>query len=328
MTPAFQLLADNEDVTATIADRLISLEVTDEDGIKADRLTLELDLRDRVIAIPSAETRLDLSLGFREAGLTKIGAYVLEERNGSGPPDVMTLVARAADMSSAIRAPKTRGWTAITLGGIVRTIAAEAGLTPVVGEDIGDTVYGFVAQSAESDLHLLTRLARVLDATAKPADGRLIVTRRGTGRAADGSQIEPVAIPRARMQSYGWQFGKRGTYASVTAKWADLESAATKSVEAGSGEPGRRLRETFGSELEAQRAAQAELDRAARGEVSVDLELSGFWPQLFASGRIALPDLLPELSESPFHVTSVSHRLQGSLTTRVSAELAAPREDS
>ena len=328
MTPIFQLLADDEDVTAAIADRLISLEVTDEDGFKSDRLTLELDLRDRAIAIPPAETKLDLSLGHRETGLTKIGAFVLEERNGSGPPDVMTLVARAADMSGAIRAPKTRSWTAITLGGIVRAIASEAGLTPVVGVDIGDTVYGFVAQSAESDLHLLTRLVRVLDATAKPADGRLVVVRRGTGRAADGSEILPVEIPRARMQSYSWQFGKRSTYASVTAKWADTDGATTQTVTAGSGEPDRRLRETFGSALEAQRAAQAELDRAGRAEITLDLELAGFWPQLFASGRIFLPDLLPELTDTAFHITSVQHRLQGSLTTRVSAELAAPSEDS
>ena len=321
MTPFFRILADGADATASIADRLIALTVTDEEGIKADKLTLELDDRDRLIEIPPAGAVLSLSLGFRGAGLTRMGRFVVEGRAGSGPPDVLTIEAKAADMAGSIRAPKTRAWRNITLGDIARTIAGEANLKPVVGEDIAGTSYTMVAQTAESDLHLLTRLAGVLDATAKPADGRLVIVRRGSATAADGAPIAPVRILRDRLQRYDWDLGERGKYKSVTAEWSEPSTATLHKVTVGSGDPERRLRHPFGSQDEAQRAAQAALDRAERGNTGVSGELSGFWPGLFAGGLVAFPDLRPQLS-GPFQLTSVRHALKGALTTSFTSEKA------
>jgi len=45
MTPDFRLLADNANVTAKIAERLISLSVTDEDGRSSDTLSLTKENR-------------------------------------------------------------------------------------------------------------------------------------------------------------------------------------------------------------------------------------------------------------------------------------------
>ncbi|SFQ14703.1 hypothetical protein SAMN05421853_102125 [Roseivivax halotolerans] len=325
MTPDFELRADGDDVTAMIRDRLISLTVTDEEGLKADKLSFELDDRGNLLAVPPAEAQLELSLGFRETGLTRIGTFVVERRSGRGMPDTMSIDAKAADMSSQIRAPKTRAWENVTLGEMVETIAGEANLTPTVGEDIAPTFYTYVAQTAESDLHLLTRLAAVLDATAKPADGRLVVVRRGTGTAADGTALPVIALLKREFRSYDWALGERGKYKSVTAEWSETGTATLHKVTVGSGKPERRLRHPFGSQDEAQRAAQAALDRAERGNTSVSGELGGFWPGLFAGGLVEFPDLRAELG-GRFHLRSVTHVLMRTLTTRFEAEIAGPKE--
>ncbi len=64
MRPVFRILADGEDRTSVIADRLVSLVVTDEDGRKADRVEIELDNRDGKVVFPATGVRLEVSLGF------------------------------------------------------------------------------------------------------------------------------------------------------------------------------------------------------------------------------------------------------------------------
>ncbi|MGP3725625.1 hypothetical protein [Cereibacter sphaeroides] len=58
MIPAFRLTVDGEDATGAVADRLLSLVLTDEDGTKADRLEIELDDRDGRLAFPDTEARI------------------------------------------------------------------------------------------------------------------------------------------------------------------------------------------------------------------------------------------------------------------------------
>ncbi|MDF3413559.1 hypothetical protein HKX54_03750 [Sulfitobacter sp. M57] len=204
MTPEYLILADGVDVTLNIRDRLVQLSITDDEGVKADRLDMTVDDRDGVLALPKHGAALEVHLGFRETGLTHMGRYIVDTTEGSGPPAVIQIGAKAADMGSGIRAPRTRGWRDTTLGDIAKKIASETGLRPVIGASIADTPYPYVAQTAESDLHFLTRLARVLDATAKPAAGTLLVVKRGEGLTADGQQI--VAQPILASELTRWQW--------------------------------------------------------------------------------------------------------------------------
>lgn len=186
MRPAFRIVVDGEDRTAVIADRLLSLMVADEDGSKADRVEIELDNRDGRIAFPELEARLEVSLGFAGAPLALMGVYAVDGVSGRGPLRTLGITATAADLKGDIRAPRTRSWEDRTLPDIVSTIAGEAGLKPVTGESLRDIGWPFLAQTAESNLHFLTRIAGELDATCKPAGGALIVQRRGEGKTAAG----------------------------------------------------------------------------------------------------------------------------------------------
>lgn len=318
MTPMFAILADGADATAAIADRLLSLEIVDEDGASADSLRLELDDRDGRIAWPDMEAQLEVRLGYRGGALNTMGTYAVEGISGTGPAMSLAVDARAIDMKSQARGPRTRAWRGKTLADIVKTIAGEAGLKPVVGESIAGTAWEYLAQTAESDLHFLSRITRPLDATAKPAGAALIVQRRGEGKTAAGNAITPVALTPAQLTSWRWTLNGRQKYLCVEAPWSDIGAGQERLVICGEGTPKRRLRHVFASEAEAKRAAQGELDQGNRDALKLSAEIAGFQPALFSGGTISLSGLRAELA-GDWQVTRVVHRLQGALTTTFDA---------
>lgn len=325
MTPDFLIEADGSDITPLVRDRLVSLRLVDEQGFEADRLVMTIDDRDSRVALPAREAELELRLGYRETGLSPMGLYVVDAVSVEGPVQKITIRAQAADMTGRIRSPKTRAWEDVTLGDIVKKIAGEAGLDPVVGEDIAATHYDMVAQTAESDLHLLTRLAEALDATAKPAAGRLVVVRRGSKQTAEGEDIPPVLLPLSRLTRWNFDLSGREVYKTVKTEWAEIGAGQVRVVEVGEGEPILELREVYGSEEAAKRAADAALNRARRGLGKGTLELGGFDAGLFAGGLVELPDIRAELS-GEWHIRRVEHELGAGLRSRVDVERGEDEE--
>jgi phage protein D len=326
MTPDFRIIAGGEDVSATFRDRLMGLTVTDEDGGKADRIEIEVDDREGRVAFPDMDTLLDVSLGFRRpfggSDLSYMGRYAVDGVAGAGPAQRMRITATAADMKGDIRAPKTRAWEAVTLKDIVAKIAAEAKLKPVVGESVAGAHWPYIAQTAESDLHFLTRIAATLDATAKPAGGSLVVQRRGEGKTAAGDAISAVAIDAGRIASWTWKVDGRAEYRQVEAGWSDTTSGQRRKITRGSGKPVQRLRHLYASAEEATRACEGELSRAGRAPLSISVDLAGFEPALFAGGTATLSGLRDELN-GEWHVARVSHELGGSgLTTKFDGKRA------
>jgi phage protein D len=317
MRPAFRIAADGADVTGRIEDRLLALRLTDAEGEKSDTLRLELDDRDARLELPESGARLDVSLGFAPGALTPMGSYVVDGLSGAGPATTVTVEATAADMASAVRDPRTRAWIDVSLGDIAREAAGRAGLQPAVSDRMARIRYAYVAQTAESDLHLLTRLAREAGGTAKAAGGRLIVVARGEALAGQA----PVILLRARLSDWRWYRGERGRYAAVEAEWQDVLGGEQRLVRVGEGSPVRRLRHPFATEDEARRACRAQLDAAARGELGLTATVAGFEPRLFAGGLVRLPDLRPGLPVE-WTVTSVDHELGRGLVTSFAAETA------
>ena len=319
MTPDFRIEADADDVTAAIRDRLLSLRITDEDGVKADRLEMALDDRDGRIAFPATDTVLTVSLGFRGAPLALMGRYAVDGVSGEGPTRRMTVAAHAADMKTEIRAAQTRAWEGKSLADIVKVIASEAGLDPVVAASIAGVRWPYLAQTAESNLHFLTRIARTLDATAKPAGGKLLVAKRGEGKTAAGDDTTPVEVDVRRLGHWTWRRETRGDNGTVTAEWSDTLAGAVRKITRGTGDPKKALRHIYPSEDEAVRACEAELDGSNRGGWSIDADLAGFEPALFAGGRVRFTGLRPELG-GDWHIKTVTHELGSGLTTSVAAE--------
>lgn len=319
MTPDFLITANGSDVTATFRDRLIDLEVVDEDGDKADRIRITVDDRDDLVAEPDMDTVLEVWLGTRETGLSMMGRYMVDGVGGEGPLRQLSISATAADMKGPIRAPRTRAWEGKTLADIVATIAEEAGLRAVVSSAIAATRWDYLAQTAESNLHFLRRIAAGLNATAKPAGGTLLVARRGDDVTAEGDPMPNGTLGLRDLVSWSWEKDGRERVGRVEAEWGDVDHGRRETVSIGDQEPTSRLRHQHSTEDEARRAADAEYRRRAMGEVTLSAELSRFSAELLAGARLTFAGVSAKV-DGQWDVVRVTHTLSDGLRTTVEAK--------
>ncbi|MEL6477608.1 MAG: contractile injection system protein, VgrG/Pvc8 family [Pseudomonadota bacterium] len=325
MRPIYQITVDGQDITAQIADRLTTLTVIDEAGFEADRLDFTLDNRQGLIERPRRGVKLELALGFIETGMTRIGSFIVDSLSGGGPNQIMNVSAKAVDLTGGIRAPRTEGWTEVTLDTVVTTIARRHQLTPVIAPILAPHFYPHIAQTAESDLNLVTRLAHELSAIAKVAEDRLVVVPPGTQATAAGQPIPPIALDRSAFTSWQWRLGERQDYGSVKAWWQDIAGGRRQPVTAGSGEPIFEIRETFATAEAANRAAAGKLKTLGRDTVEVSGTLAIADLRLAAELPIQLSGF-DDGSNGAYTLTRVTHRLSSALTTSFNAKPPAEEE--
>lgn len=314
----FMVSADGSDVTGKFRDRLMAIEVVDEAGLKADTVNITLDDRDHAIALPEVGATLDVALGFK-GQLVEMGRYVVDELSGNIAPANLTIAGKAADMLGSLKAPKTRAWKDVTVQDIVEKMAGEHGLRSAVAKSLRAVHYDYVAQTAESDLNLLTRLARDLDAVTKPAGGALVFLKRGEGTTAEGEELPVFNIFRSQINRGDWTVTGRGKFGRVLAEWAEAGTATVHKVKAGDDAPEKRLKHRYPNAEEARRAAEAALEASKRGSAKLRLDLGGFHGGLLAEAYADLKGIKPEL-EGRWLITRVEHSLKGRLTTRFEAE--------
>jgi len=285
MTPDYQLLADQQDITAAIADRLlslrvtVSLRVTDESGIQSDRLEIKLDDRDRKILLPRIGAELELSLGYQETGLRQMGLYTVDEVSVEGPPDELVIRAHAADFRQSLKAQRTQSWELVSLSDIVSTIATRHGLTPIVAASLKNAMIEHIDQTNESDLHFLTRLGQHYDALAKPLQGRLLFVPEGEAKTASGKSIPAISLSRDQLTKWRFAYTDRDRYQAVIAHWHNMNTGEKELVQIGveSAEPVFTLRDQYPDADAAIVAAKAKLKALKRGEASGPPALLRCW---------------------------------------------------
>ena len=311
MQVAYKIVVNgSKDITALIADRLLSMDITDQAGVRSDRLTLTIDDRDQRLEFPKSGARLEVSLGYVGAPLVRMGAYTVDEVEVSGPARMLTIRANAADMTGSIKAPKERSWPGVTMGTLVRTIAKDNGLQPSVATELDARQLGHIDQT-ESDMQLLQRVCVDQGATCKVADGRLVVSVRAAGKTASGKALPAAAIRAEQCENWSATIAKRNTYKAVKAYWQDTGAAQRKSATAGSGKPMLELKNTYASKAEAERAADSRLKALTRGADKV--RISGLIgdPTMSAEMTASLTGFRAGVDGSNWVINEVTHTVSG-----------------
>ncbi len=281
--PDFRIVADCHDITSIIRNRLVSLSLTDEAGLQSD--TLELVLADhdpsRRIVLPPTGAELEVWLGYTGA-LCRMGLFVVDELELSGPPGRLVIKAKAAVQTttptgkSSLYSQKTRSWpTDTAFSSLVETIAAEHGLRSAVSPDVHDIRLPHVDQVSESDINLLIRLGRDASLVIKPADGALVVSRRGQAVSASGQSLPAFTVREDQVSSWRFSLSRREKSGSVVAVYRDLETAADQDVVVGEGEPVRRLRHHHPDRAGAEHAARAAYGKSCELQGTLSLDLPG-----------------------------------------------------
>jgi hypothetical protein len=306
---------------------LSSVRITDQLGVVSDTLDLSFSSSGLIglLAMPEPGAEIEVALG-SIGKFRNMGVFVADEVEEASPPHTISVTGRAKINGATdgglgpVSQQKSRSWAAgLTLSAIVATMASESGLQAAVTASVAGLVPGHLDQLDESDLNLLTRLARRHDLVAKPAGRTLFVGLRGESLTASGGSLPPVVLTSGMLSS--WRMTRRlgETVGTVTAAYRDLESAVDVDVSVGEGEPVRRLRGRFRDEAEARAAADAESRRASRAKEALELELPGD-ARLVSGSPLFVPGL-SAASSGEWWVTEVAHSLSSAgFTSSVTAE--------
>ncbi len=291
--PQFMVALGAADVTARLRDRMMSLVVVDNPGGESDTLEIQLDDRDNEIESPRRGAVLTVAMGYEGEALYPMGQFTVDEVEPSGPPDILVIRAKAADMREGLKAQRSRVFRDTTIGDIVAEIAAEHGLKPAVAQALAGIAVAHRDQTNESDMHFLTRLGRDFDAVAAPKGGFLVFAPPSTGQNTAGETLEKVRLTRADLTSWRATTADREEHGSVRARYRDMGAARTRFATAGSGEPVKTLRPMHRDQATAQAAAEAALAKARRATNGVELVLPGR-PAVLSQTPVELVDLRAE----------------------------------
>lgn len=323
--PAWRVVLDGQDLTERLRPRLLELTLTENRGGEADQLDLTIHDHDGRMALPRRGVELTVAIGWKDAGLVDKGRFRVDEVEHSGAPDVITIRARSADLTAAMRNRRERSWHDVTLGDVVRNLAGEHGLQARIAPALAAVRIAHLDQAGESDVHLLSRLAKRYDAVATVKNGALLFLPVGGGTTAGGEPLPPATVARRDGDQHRYTLADRDTYSGVRAYWHHKAGANRKSVLVGESGNAKRLRDTFASEAEAREHAEAEWKRIQRGAATMSYTLALGRADLYPERRLRLTGFKPEIDDTAWLIAKATHTVTGSagFTTQLELETDA-----
>ncbi|MFG6082338.1 phage late control D family protein [Paracoccus litorisediminis] len=300
--PALKVTVNGKDQTSVFLPRISSIRISDTAGIQSDQC--EIELTDHLplmpLAIPETGAEIQIALGYLFSSQV-IGVYIVDEVEVTGPPNRMRITAYAAahgksdEGKSAISNARSRSWPdGTTVAKLVGTIAAESGFKASVTEAAGKVGLPHIDQIDESDMNLLTRIARENGLVFKPGGGALIMCQTGESVSGKGTKLPVVALTPKQVTAWSMRITRRGAFAKVIASYRDFGKSEPVEVEADGVPVGvagvtqvKRLKKIYPTEAAARTAAAAEARRGQRGARTLRLQVPGR-ADLMAEGRVAL----------------------------------------
>lgn len=327
MRPIVEIAIDGQPVAGAFYERLISLTVSDKEGLSSDTFDMELnDGPPEFLAIPRTGAIVDIRLGYGAA--QSVGLYVVDKVSCKCLPFSMSISGKARDMSSSkIKERKDRHWDNKSVKDIVSDIASDAGLSASVDPEIGAHQYEWFGQQDESAIHVLRRLSHRHNGLFKVKDGRLIFSARGSGNSAGGAFMGScIVTPSMIVQgSCSFEANDRTKYSKVVAYHQDKDKAERVEISAEGnpdGEAEYRIPEPFSSVEEADKAAQAKAKDLKRGEGSASVTVIGD-PGITAGAPLLFSGVRPGLDGVPYIIDTATHTYSkgDGYKTQISAKL-------
>lgn len=326
--PIVELTVDGQPVAGAFYERLVSLTVTDKEGVSSDTFSAELnDGPPDFLRLPRTGAIVDVRLGYRETSVSSVGRFTVDKVEAKCLPYGLSISGKAADLRSGkLKEEQERHWDKKKVKDIVSEIAGEAGLSASVDSEVGDHEYEWVAQQDESDIHFLERLARRHNALFSIKNGRLVFAKKGAGQSASGVSTGSVFVTPDRIIQGTCRFeaNDRTKYKKVVAYYQDRDKAERVEVEADADAEGDsvfRITEPFADAGEADKAAQSKAKDLERGKGSAGVTVVGD-TSIIAGAPLLFRGVRPGLDGVPYIIDTVTHEYSKSgFTTKIDAKL-------
>lgn len=280
------------DLAAKVNPRLIELTLSERREAEADELAITLHNHDGLLAIPEQGVALRLGLGWQSSteaapGMVDKGRFLVDEVGASGPPDVVTIRARSADLAGDYRKRRTRSWVDTTLGTIIRDIARRHKGTAKIGGNLASIPIPAIEQEGTSDMAFVRELGRRFDAVATWKGGHLLFTPIGASATAGGKPLARATIRRRDGGRWSFTQASRDEYDGAEAQWHDSDGGRRRTVKSGGKNP-RRLKKVYASEQEAKDAIRSAQTRDERKPFGFQFDLAVADPALQPDQRVTL----------------------------------------
>lgn len=293
--PAFILESNGNDVTAAIQKNLISLSFHDEVNEKADELNIKVAGE---FARPAYLDELKLYLGYDDQ-YTYMGSFLVQTTTRD-KKHVLSISATGVNFTNTLKEKRDLTYEKISVKDICKQVAARSGIK--LKSDFDEVYVVSQAQSNESDLHFLNRLAKEYNAIFNIKNDTLIFTQKIKDEKKN-DDLPGYTINANNCGSYSIKHSNKTLYKSCKSTWHDTKENKTQSITVGSGEPVLMNKGNFKNAAEAKAKAAAKLQRANQGLVSGSLSIEG--AAIFAGGKLNLVNTLEDDGE--YQIKTVEH---------------------
>lgn len=307
--PIFRIVADGDDITTLINDRLLLLWTLGKPGLESDEFELRIDDRDSAVALPKKGAGIEVYLGYESKARARLGRYTVDDIEASGPPNTLVIRGKTSAMRGSGKATRSGSWENVPPSKIVNDIAAHNGWKP---ECLAATVVPRADQLNESDFNFITRLAKDHDCATKVADSKLLVLPRKSGKTANGKNMSAVTMLCSEVSRWQFRFTDRTTQKAVKAKYQDKKTGELVNLTLDNDDPPAGLppvhtHRHIHPKKSAAEQANARLAAFNRSTAEVRLEMVGR-TDLFAERQINAQGFKDGL-DGEFLVDSVEHVL-------------------
>jgi len=321
-SPRWHITADDKPLNALIDERIMSITITDNRADTADELDITLDDHDGELNLPKRGVNLQISIGWAD-GLYDKGQFTVDEVEWSGTPDIITVKARAADFTSNLKVGRRQSYHKQTFGQIASLIAKRHSLTLTMTSALQGINLEHVDQTDESDIHMLTRLAKAYGAEVSIKQKRILIFKAGTAQTASGKSLPKILITRADGDQFTYSENDRDhDYTGVVAYYQEDGKAKRTGAHVGTDTKEKRLKGTYASEAQAEAAANAEKARLNRNMATFTITKAIGIPQISTESPVGLQGFKPQVDKLSWIVSKATHRLdpKSGITTELELE--------
>jgi phage protein D len=311
-TPTARIEIDGEDRTRPIWEHLESLSYEDSEKDESDSVEISV-ANNPAFSLPPHGAKVRLWMGYKEEAQRLMGTFEVDETSLSLGPATMKIRARSASFGKKDKEKEDKEWEKLSLAELAEKIAAKHGYKSKVTLEV---YYDEVAQTQESDLNFLKRLAEEANGSFAIRDKTVLIFPPDQASRPKAT----LAYTESCRGSFTWT--DRQKYGKVKAKWWDVLRAEEQCIEVGEGEGDAtyKIKKRFKNASEAQAAAKNKMANLRRGGIRGDLTVPGD-PALAAGAEVALEGFTPQEVNGDYLATRVHHSMSKSgWTTQVSLE--------
>ena len=322
-TPVCIITANNKPLNAKIADRIISVQVTDNRANEADELSIVLDDFDGALELPKRGVKLNCQMGFLGESIHDKGDFVVDETEWSGTPDLITIKASSANFKSKIKEAKSKSYHRKKFGDIATEIAKNHSLMLVMANYLKNIDLNHIDQTNESDLNLLQRLAKQNGAEMAVKKDRLLIFKAGSAKTASGKDLPTITLTRNDGDQFRYsEQDRESDHTGVSASYQDTGKAKREKAVAGEKGKVKHLKGTFANKEEAERASKAKMAEIKRQMAKFSINLAFGVPEISTESPMKLQGFKAEVDKLKWIVEKATHSYakSGGLTSQLELE--------